>query len=200
LEFVDDALQSAAAAGTKSSREAGEKFRKAIETLSEYEMDCYIRQPVSDGDGGNTVNRRMEVARAKDKSSSTILNRLKESLRVREELTAAHTSSAPHSNTNFQQTEPDPTTIVEFLLHKSLPDTNPIIVKRKRRLVEFRSWHLIPVTRGTQEESDSGGNSVELQPFQGSKETPDPFAEPALLRLAAFIARRIQRQVPNLPD
>ena len=40
---------------------------------------------------------------------------------------------------------------VEFLLHKSLPDKNPIAVKRKRRLITFAHslWTVSePYTRG----------------------------------------------------
>ncbi|KAF8497903.1 hypothetical protein F5888DRAFT_262615 [Russula emetica] len=51
----------------------------------------------------------MAEAEAKDKSSSTILKRLKETFRPLKE---------------------EPTTVVEFLLHKSLPDKNPTIVKQ----------------------------------------------------------------------
>jgi hypothetical protein len=87
LELVDDALHSAAEARTKTSKEADEKFRKAIETLSDYEMDYHSRCPASGGDESNAVHQRMKVASAKDKSSSTILNRLKESLKVSEDLT-----------------------------------------------------------------------------------------------------------------
>jgi hypothetical protein len=86
LELVDDALHSAAEAGTKTSKKADERFQKAIETLSDYEMDYRASRPTSDGDDSNAVHRRMEVANAKDESASTILNRLKESLKVREDL------------------------------------------------------------------------------------------------------------------
>jgi len=129
LELVDDALHSAAEAGTKTSKEADEKFRKAIETLSDYEMDYHDGRPTSDGDDSNTVHRRIEVANAKDKSSSTILNRLKESLKVRR---GPRTFASSHFNTNFQPLEAEPTTTVEFLLHRSLPDKSPTIVKRKQ--------------------------------------------------------------------
>jgi hypothetical protein len=134
LELVDDALHSAAEAGTKTSKEADERFRRAIETLSDYEMDYDASRATSFGDDSNTVHRRMEVANAKDKSSSTILNRLKESLKVRED-------PAPLLCRilipNFQPLEAEPTTTVEFLLHRSLPDKSPTIVKRKQGLVEF---------------------------------------------------------------
>ena len=189
MELVDDALHSAAEAGTKTSKEADEKFRMTIETLSDYEMDYHARRLTSDGDDSDTVHRRMEVANAKDKSSSTILNRLKESLKVRE---GPRTFAS--SDTNFQPLEAEPTTTVEFLLHKSLPDKSPTIVKRKQgfcrvKLVTSDSYN----TRGAQEKRDSGGNSVELQPFQGSEETSDPLAEPALLRMAPFVAGGIWR-------
>jgi hypothetical protein len=43
--------------------------------LSDYEKKCYSKE---------TVSKRMAAAEAKDKSSSTVLNKLKKKLRVRE--------------------------------------------------------------------------------------------------------------------
>jgi hypothetical protein len=42
------------------------------------------------------------------------------------------TFASPHTNTDSQPLEEAPTRVVEFLLHKSLPDKNPTIVKRER--------------------------------------------------------------------
>jgi hypothetical protein len=98
LELVDKALQSAAEAGRKTSKRADKNFGKAIETLSDYEMNCHTTPLMPDGGNGNIVHKRMEVAKQKDKSSSSILNRLKESFRVREELASL---LSPHSHTEF---------------------------------------------------------------------------------------------------
>jgi hypothetical protein len=106
-------------------------------------MDCFTTPTMSDAGDGSKVHRRMEVAKAKDKSSSMILNRLKESLHVRDDLAPSHRRVL---NLIFQPIEPEPTTTVEFLLHKSLPDTNPTIVKRKPRTCRARSRHLTSYT------------------------------------------------------
>ena len=81
LEVVDDALGSAAA---KTPKDVDEKFKKAIEALSAYEKRCHPRETVSKKNvAKKTVAEKMAEAGAKDKSSSTTLNRLKEKLLVR---------------------------------------------------------------------------------------------------------------------
>jgi hypothetical protein len=77
LQAVDDALGSATEARKKSSNDADAKFKKAIDALSAYEKKYHFRE---------TVTQMMAEAEAKDKLSSTILNRLKETFRVREDL------------------------------------------------------------------------------------------------------------------
>ena len=77
LQVVDDALGSAAAARKKTSNDADAKFKKAIDALSAYEKKYHVRE---------TVAKTMAEAEAKDKSSSTILKRLKETFLVREDL------------------------------------------------------------------------------------------------------------------
>ena len=79
MELVDDALKAAADARTKTSKEADEKLSEAIESLKEYEEYCHPNKPAE-------VEARMEQAKAKDISSSTALNRLKETFIVRQEL------------------------------------------------------------------------------------------------------------------
>jgi len=76
LKLVDDALKAATEAGMKTSKEAEEKFSKAIESLKKYEGDCHPSK---------SVEARMEQAKANDKSSSMTLNRLKETFLVRAE-------------------------------------------------------------------------------------------------------------------
>lgn len=75
LQVVDNALGSAASA-EKAPKDVDEKFKKAIEALSAYEEKFHLRE---------TVAKKMAEAGAKDKSSSTTLNRLKERFFVREE-------------------------------------------------------------------------------------------------------------------
>src|ERR1700748_1716830 len=78
LEFVDDALLSAALVKNKTS-EIDKKFETAIDILSKYETAYHP----SDGCRTKTVPERMEAATAKEKSISAILERLKEGLKVR---------------------------------------------------------------------------------------------------------------------
>ena len=73
LQVVDDALYSTAA----RMEDADAKFKKATDALSAYEKKYYFRE---------TVTLRMAEAEAEDKSSSTILKRLKETFRVRKYL------------------------------------------------------------------------------------------------------------------
>jgi hypothetical protein len=62
-------------AGTKTSKEADAKFKRAIEVLSAHEMRYHSKE---------TVARRMATAETMDKYSPTILNKPKKKLRVRE--------------------------------------------------------------------------------------------------------------------
>ena len=77
LQVIDDALRSATEAGKKTSKEADEKFKRAIYALSAYETKYHSRE---------SVTHVMAEAEAKDKSSSTGLEGLKEKFRVREYL------------------------------------------------------------------------------------------------------------------
>ena len=77
LQLVDDALISAIEAGKKTSKEADEAFRNAVSRLSEYGTKYHPKE---------TVAERIEVAGVTDKSSLKVLNRLRETFRVREEL------------------------------------------------------------------------------------------------------------------
>ena len=80
LAVVDDALGSAAEAQKKTSNweDVDEKVERAIQALKAYEKKYHPKEIVA---------KRMLEAEAKDKSSSTTLDRLKEILRVvREEL------------------------------------------------------------------------------------------------------------------
>jgi phosphate uptake regulator len=76
LQAVDDALESAAKAKQKTSKEADEAFKNAVKTLTDYDPDKAVR-----------VAERMEKAEDEDKFSLKVFNRLKETFRVRDELT-----------------------------------------------------------------------------------------------------------------
>jgi hypothetical protein len=73
-QVVDDALKSATGMQKEKSKRADEKFKKAIDVLRDHEKKCHSNEIVA---------KRMAAADAKDKSSLTIWNRLKEKFRVR---------------------------------------------------------------------------------------------------------------------
>jgi hypothetical protein len=75
LQVVDDALYSATEARKKTTKNADAAFKKATDALSTYEKKHHFKE---------TVIQTMAVAKAKDKSSSTVLKRLKETLSVRQ--------------------------------------------------------------------------------------------------------------------
>jgi hypothetical protein len=77
LQVVDDALHSATEAQKKTTKDADAEFKKATDALSAYGK---IYHPEK------TVIQTMAEAKAKDKSSSTVLKRLKETLLVRKYL------------------------------------------------------------------------------------------------------------------
>lgn len=77
LQAVDDALGSAAEV-KKTSKEVDKKFERAIEVLSQYQLHHHPTNPASIDSQPRTVHERMAAAKTKDKSSSTILNGLKE--------------------------------------------------------------------------------------------------------------------------
>jgi hypothetical protein len=83
LQVVDEALCSATEAQKGSSKEVDDKFKKAIDDLSDYENRYHwhpgYREP--------TVAEKMKKAEEDDKSSLKFLNRLKENFRVGKELT-----------------------------------------------------------------------------------------------------------------
>jgi len=80
-------------------------FKRAIEELERYEMEYYRKR---------IVNERMAAAKAKDITFSSIWDFFKEMF-------------SPKVTDNRH---PEPTTVVEFLLLKSLPDPRPIVVKQ----------------------------------------------------------------------
>ena len=84
LQVVDDALYSAAEARKKATKDADTKFKEATVALSAYEKKYHLKETVTD---------TMAEAEAKDKSSSTILKRLKETFHVRKylDLRSPHT-------------------------------------------------------------------------------------------------------------
>ncbi|KAN0105755.1 hypothetical protein V8E52_010714 [Russula decolorans] len=100
LELVDHALKSATEAGKKTSNEADEAFTNAASKLSDYGR---VYHP------NVTVAERIEMAEKTDKSSLKLLNRMMETFRAPEE-------------GRIQE--------VKFLIHKSLPDNDPTVVKQ----------------------------------------------------------------------
>jgi hypothetical protein len=134
LQLVDDAIYAAADLRNKNrtSKEVDDKLERALEALGSYETD------LSNNSRANivTVHERMKMAKAKDKSSSTTIFNLWKKMKLSPKVRLVYTTS-PHANAKPQAMEDErsePTTIVEFLLLKSLPDNSPTIVTRKRRI------------------------------------------------------------------
>jgi len=125
LDVVDDALKSAAEEGTKTSVRVDENFEAAIKALDEYHVEYHPERSAPN------LRGRMAEARENDESSSTILNRLKETFRVREKFPPSIRRYS--DTTDSQPIEPQPKRIVEFLIHKSLPEKRPTSVKRMCR-------------------------------------------------------------------
>jgi hypothetical protein len=107
-----------------------EKFAKAINELSYYESVFHPSRP-------DIVARRMEAAKLKDKTFSTILNTLKE--KSGKGVRAATRDTFPRTDTDSQPTL-EPMKVVYFLICKTLPDDNPepTVVQREHQLAEFR--------------------------------------------------------------
>ena len=122
----------------KTSKEVDEKLERAIEVLSHYETEYHPNKPVSCDGRSLTVLERMATAKAKEKRSSTIWNAFKEKLSLRVRFCVYNTSRNDTNNHRkaTKEEQPEPTTVVEFLLLKSLPDKCPTIVKRECRVCD----------------------------------------------------------------
>ena len=77
LQVVDDALYSVTEAQKKTTKDTDAKFKMATDALIAYEKKYHFRE---------TITYTMAEAVAKDKSSSTFLKRLEETIRVRKYL------------------------------------------------------------------------------------------------------------------
>jgi hypothetical protein len=133
LKAVDEALSCAAEANGKISKEADEKFQKATDLLGDYERNCYFKNedPTVYEKNDRTVIKRMGAAKSEDKSSSTILSKLKEKFHSKVRVAPV---SLPHTNTDPQIHEDEssvPTAVVEFHLLESPTDKEPTIVERE---------------------------------------------------------------------
>ena len=97
----------------KTSNEADEKFKKAIDALIAYEKKYYAVV---------TVARQMETAEAKDKCSVSILKTWRWPKRLPVSLTFPHTNTDLYLSVGKDES-------VKFLIHKSLIDNSPTSVK-----------------------------------------------------------------------
>ena len=104
----------------------------AIDALRDYETKYHLNK---------VVTVRMEKAEEVDKSSSEFLNRLKERFCVRKKLALF----CRHTDVDYQPMKEEPTKIVEFHIHKSLPDSHPAIEKRERRLTKVAHGYLTSI-------------------------------------------------------
>jgi hypothetical protein len=108
-QVVDDALKSAAEVLVKTSKEADKKFKRAIDALRDYEKRYHFE---------TTVAESMAAEEAKDKSSTN----LKDRSPVRGSQVSLEVTFASYLRVQAG---------VEFRIHRSLLDRNPIIVKRE---------------------------------------------------------------------
>ena len=82
LQAVDDALRSAVEAEKKTSNAANKAFENAVNMLTDYGRNHHPESVEA-----ARIAETMKKAEEEDKSSLKVLNRLKETFRVREELT-----------------------------------------------------------------------------------------------------------------
>jgi hypothetical protein len=108
-QVVDDALKSAAEVLVKTSKEADKKFKRAIDALRDYEKRYHFE---------TTMAESMAAEEAKDKSSTN----LKDRSPVRGSQVSLEVTFASYLRVQAG---------VEFRIHRSLLDRNPIIVKRE---------------------------------------------------------------------
>ena len=153
-QVIDDALKSAAQAQKDTSIEANEKFKKAIDILEDYEMKSYFKK---------TVAKRIAEAEVQDKSSLMILKKLKDKLRVREGFQATFASS--YANTNSQPSVEESMMTVEFLIHRTLLDHSPTIVKGETT----HQWFSVLISYSSDAPSifQLVRSSLDLLPFRG---------------------------------
>jgi len=104
IEVADAALQAAVEAQTKTSPQADEKFEEAVTVLVAFE-----NEPVSDQQRDGIASR-MAAARWRDRSKSNYRNST--------------------SNQQSEQQQRQQQRVVEFVLFRSLPDDNPVVVKQ----------------------------------------------------------------------
>jgi hypothetical protein len=128
FKVVDDALKSAGETQKKKSPETDGKFKNAFDALLAYEE----KKPKK------IVAEKRAAAEAKVKSSLKIVNKLKERLRGKKVTSSDHashililidTDPQPSVEVPKQPSVEVPKRIVEFHIHKSLPDRNPTVVK-----------------------------------------------------------------------
>jgi hypothetical protein len=137
LKVVDEALGAAAEVKRKTSKTADWAFKRAIDELARYEMECHTSQRRRIVN----VKERMAAAKAKDITFSSVWDFLKNMFSPKVRLGRIQLFHL--INNCFQATDnkhPEPTKVVEFLLLRSLPDPRPIVVKREHKI---RSQFLI---------------------------------------------------------
>jgi hypothetical protein len=132
LAAVDNALSRAAEAKGKTSKEADKSLKDATVLLGNYERKYRFKDqdPTEYEKQDKTLLKRMEEATSKDKSSSTILSKLKETFHSIVRLTHV---ALPLINIDPQTHDEsqEPTRDVEFLLCQSPTDEHPTVVHRE---------------------------------------------------------------------
>jgi hypothetical protein len=121
IEVADAALQAAVEAWKGASKDADEKFEKAVDVLVAFEREDQQRDGIA---------LRMAAAKRQDESRSSHRN-----VSVRLPLvTLLLTADDPQSIGNQR---PGERGVVEFVIFRSLLDNEPIVVLRERGLLDF---------------------------------------------------------------
>lgn len=159
----------------KTSKEADEKLKKAIDALTGYEKEYDFK---------TIVAKIMAEAEANDKSPMQV----KEELPVRALGLQVTSFASSLTNSYSQSSVEEPTMVVKFLIHASLFDSSPTIVKRESaRASSMWLAVLIPYASYAQSTFGLVRSSLDLQPSQGRRQTSVPKAESPLLRMAPYI-------------
>jgi hypothetical protein len=137
LQAADDALESAAEAGTATSKKASTAFAVASAALVAFEKDFPSKCPVPDQNRGGIVISMMTVAEEEDKLGPprVIFYALKEKLHGQVRLVLVALPLNALMTVDFQLTDnesAEPTRVIEFLLLESLPpDDKSVVVRRE---------------------------------------------------------------------
>ena len=141
LIAADNALKSAADSGPlfgESQAELDNKFKNAIDLLSDFAKDFPLKDPTSDLNIGRTATGKVEMS-DKSKSPTTILQALKNDLhsKVKSPSVSLSLNADGFQPMGYETSRSRSLRIVKFNLLSSLHDRDPIIVRRGCHTINF---------------------------------------------------------------